>query len=167
MIAFEQTGSLKFSLHPWLDFARKIAGWCFITFQRRGENCQTWGYESQKVFLRQACIPFSSWTLPSSSPPSTGGTKWSCHRGLYFFQLSQSMFSLVSFTLIIKRGGGSLSWSTLRNVSSHQLPTPEKLQLCKFSLILRRGGRPLVVDAKWLQRKKRILQMKSERNTFF
>ena len=127
MIAFEQTGSLKFSLHPWLDFARKIAGWCFITFQRRGENCQTWGYESQKVFLRQACIPSSSWTLPSSSHPSTGGTKWSCHRGLYFFQLSQSMFSLVSFTLIIKRGGGSLSWSTLRNVSSHQLPTSETL----------------------------------------
>ena len=43
----------------------------------------------------------------------------------------------------------------------------KKLQLCIFSLILRRGGRPLVVDAKWLQRKKRILQMRSERNTFF
>ena len=27
---------------------------------------------------------------------------------------------------------------------------------------LRRGGHPLVVDAKWLQRKKRILQMRSE-----
>ena len=30
----------------------------------------------------------------------------------------------------------------------------------------RRGGRPLVVDAKWLQRKKRILQMKSEEIRF-
>ena len=29
-------------------------------------------------------------------------------------------------------------------------------------LSLRRGGHPLVVDAKWLQRKKRILQMRSE-----
>ena len=155
MIAFEQTGPLKFLLHPWLDFARKIAGWCFITFQRRGENCQTWGYESQKVFLRQACIPSSSWTLPSSSHPSTGGTKWSCHRGLYFFQLSQLCFPWFC------------SLWPLEKEDQH-CAMFRKMQLCIiFPLIIRRGGRPLVVDAKWLQRKKRILQMKSERNTFF
>ena len=118
MIAFKQTVSLKFSLHPLLDFARKIAGWCFITFQRRGENCQTWGYESQKVFLRQACIPSSSWTLPSSSPPSTGGTKWSCHRGLYFFQLSQLCFPWFCSLWPLEREQG-VRRSTLRDVSKN------------------------------------------------
>ena len=39
-------------------------------------------------------------------------------------------------------------------------------QIFATNIMLRRGGRPLVVDAKWLQRKKRILQMKSKEIKF-
>ena len=65
LIAFEQTGSLKFSLHPWFDFVRKIAGWLFIMFQRRGENCSDMRiWESESL---PAPSLYSFFSLDSSS----------------------------------------------------------------------------------------------------